>query len=82
MPILTQTDKLDNLIAMLATAFSWAHLLGEWVYEQRPLPLKKHGYLPISFFKRGLSYLRAAILAESNQPAILSLAAYVQLLSP
>ena len=27
---LTQTDKLDNLIAMLAIAFSWAHLLGEW----------------------------------------------------
>ncbi len=26
---LTRTDKLDNLIAMLAIAFSWAHLLGE-----------------------------------------------------
>lgn len=79
---LTTTDKLDNLIAMLSIAFAWAHLMGEWVYEQRPLKLKKHGYLPISFFTRGLTYLRTAILAESDQPAKIPLAVCLKLLSP
>lgn len=79
---LTTTDKLDNLIVMLAIAFAWAHLMGEWVYEQRPLKTKKHGYLPVSFFKRGLTYLRTAILAEGDMPARIPLSSCLQLLSP
>lgn len=79
---LTTTDKLDKLVILLSIAFAWAHLMGEWVYEHRPLKLKKHGYLPVSFFKRGLTYLRTAILAESEQPAKLSLASCLKLLSP
>lgn len=79
---LTKEGRLDSLIIMLAIAFAWAHLLGEWVYEQRPLKPKKHGYLPVSFFKRGLSYLRTAILASAHQPAKISLDSCIQLLSP
>lgn len=79
---LTQSRKLDNLIILLSLAFTWAHLMGEWVYKQRPLKLKKHGYLPISFFKRGLSYLRIAILADPHKPARIPLASCLQLLSP
>ena len=78
---LTTTDKLDKLIIMLAIAFAWAHLMGEWVYEQRPLKLKKHGYLPISFFKRGLTYLRTAILADAHKPARIPLASFVPVVS-
>jgi hypothetical protein len=79
---LTTVDRLDNLIVMLSIAFAWAHLMGEWVYQQRPLKLKKHGYLPVSFFKRGLLYLRTAILASPAQPARLPLSDCLQLLSP
>lgn len=79
---LIATNKLNSLIIMLSIAFAWAHLMGEWVYEQRPLKLKKHGYLPVSFFKRGLTYLRSAILAETKQPARIPLDACLQLLSP
>ena len=79
---LTQTTRLDSLIIMLAVAFAWAHLLGEWVYQQRPLKAKTHGYLPLSFFKRGLSYLRTAILAPAHQPAKISLDSCLKLLSP
>jgi hypothetical protein len=67
---------------MLSIAFAWAHLMGEWVYQQRPLKLKKHGYLPVSFFKRGLLYLRTAILASPTHPARLPLSDCLQLLSP
>lgn len=79
---LTQAARLDNLIVLLSIAFTWAHLMGEWVYKKRPLKLKKHGYLPISLFKRGLNYLRTAILAPKNKPARISLVTCIQLLSP
>lgn len=79
---LVNPNKLDKLVILLSIAFAWAHLMGEWVYEHRPLRLKKHGYLPVSFFKRGLVYLRTAILAESEQPAKLSLESCLKLLSP
>jgi len=78
---LTQESRLDNLIILLSIAFTWAHLIGEWVYEQRPLKAKKHGYLPISLFKRGLNYLRSAILAPVNKPAKISLDTCIHLLS-
>ncbi len=79
---LTQPSRLNNLIILLSLAFTWAHLVGEWVYQQRPLKLKNHGYLPVSFFKRGLNYLRTAILASDAIPARISLASCLQLLSP
>lgn len=79
---LTTFKRLDSLIIMLSIAFTWAHLLGEWVYQHRPLKLKKHGYLPISFFKRGLNYLRTAILASPFDPARISLGTCLNLLSP
>ena len=79
---LTQVSRLNNLIVLLSLAFTWAHLMGEWVYKQRPLKRKKHGYLPISLFKRGLNYLRSAILAPKNKPARISLDTCLQLLSP
>jgi hypothetical protein len=74
-------DRLDKLLALLAIAFVWAHLVGEWCYQTRPLKLKKHGYLPKSYFKRGLDALRSAILA-GYAPARISLNDCLNLLSP
>ena len=74
-------DRLDKLLALLAIAFIWAHLVGEWCYQARPLKLKKHGYLPKSYFKRGLDALRSAILA-GRAPARISLDDCLTLLSP
>lgn len=78
---LTTAERLDKLLALLAIAFAWAHLIGEWCYQQRPLKLKKHGYLPKSYFKRGLDTLRSAILA-GYAPARISLRDCLNLLSP
>lgn len=41
---LTDPKRLDKLLALLALAFTWAHLVGIWYHEQRPLKLKNHGY--------------------------------------
>ncbi len=78
---ITTSARLDKLLALLAIAFAWAHLVGEWCYEQRPLKLKTHGYLPKSFFKRGLDALRSAILA-GYAPARITLNQCLKLLSP
>jgi hypothetical protein len=78
---MTTADRLDKLLALLAIAFAWAHLVGEWYYEQRPLKLQTHGYLPKSYFKRGLDALRSAILA-GHSPARIDLDDCLKLLSP
>lgn len=78
---MTSPDRLDKLLALLALAFTWAYLVGEWCYQQRPLKLKAHGYLPKSYFKRGFDVLRSAILA-AHMPARISLDDCLKLLSP
>jgi hypothetical protein len=78
---MTTSARLDKLLALLAIAFAWAHLVGEWCYVQRPLKLKSHGYLAKSYFKRGLDALRSAILA-GHAPARISLDDCLKLLSP
>jgi hypothetical protein len=78
---LTSPRRLNTLLALLALAFAWAHLVGEWCYQQRPLKPKAHGYLPKSYFRRGLDALRSAILA-GNSPARISLDDCLKLLSP
>ena len=78
---LTTPARLNTLLALLALAFTWAHLVGEWCYQQRPLKVKAHGYLPKSYFRRGLDALRSAILAGTS-PAPISLNHCLNLLSP
>ena len=78
---LTTPTRLSTLLALPALAFTWAHLVGEWCYQQRPLKIKAHGYLPKSYFSRGLDALRSAILA-GNSPAPISLNHCLKLLSP
>jgi len=78
---MTTPERLDKLLALLTIAFAWAHLVGEWCYHVRPLKLKAHGYLPQSYFRRGLDALRSAILA-GHAPARISLDQCLKLLSP
>jgi hypothetical protein len=58
---LTDGVRLEKLIALLALAFTWAHLVGEWIHERSPIRLKKHGYKAKSIFRVGLEVLRSAI---------------------
>lgn len=59
---LTDGDRLEKLVALLALAFTWAHLVGEWVHERSPIRLKNHGYRAKSIFRVGLEVLRSAIV--------------------
>ena len=58
---MTDPERLERLLAMLALAFCLCHKLGEWLHEQKALKLKKHGRKPKSIFRRGFDLLRGAI---------------------
>jgi hypothetical protein len=59
---LKDRERLKKLIALLTLAFCWAHRVGEWLVEQHPITLKKHGRKARSIFRTGLDYLRQILL--------------------
>ncbi|MBW4465973.1 MAG: IS4 family transposase, partial [Pegethrix bostrychoides GSE-TBD4-15B] len=47
----------------------WAFLAGEWLAEQQPIVIKKHGRKAKSIFRYGFDYLRRVLLnIEQHQP--------------
>ena len=64
---LTMPDRIDKLLAILAIAFAWAHIVGEWLHEQKPLKIKNHGRLSKSIFRHGLSKLRNILANLDNK---------------
>jgi len=55
---LTELDRIEMLLALLAITFCRAHLLGEWLHEQKPIPTKSHHRPATSIFRYGLDWLR------------------------
>ena len=55
---LRETERLKKMVALLALAFCWAHKVGEWVSQGKPLPIKQHGRKAKSIFWCGLDHLR------------------------
>ena len=59
---LVHEDRIEKLVALLAIACSWAHIVGEWVAKQHPLKIKTHGHREKSLFRYGLDYLQYLLL--------------------
>ena len=55
---LAELDRIETLLVLLAIAFCWVHLLGEWLHEQKPIPIKSHHRPAIRIFRYGLNWLR------------------------
>ena len=58
---LTEHKKIDKLITLLAIGFAWAHKVGEWKAELKPIPLKKlrnQRRPQNSYFRLGLDIIR------------------------
>jgi len=51
---LTKLDRIEKLLALLTIAFCWAHLLGEWLHEQKSIPIKSRHRPAIRIFRYGL----------------------------
>jgi hypothetical protein len=59
---LVHGERIEKLFALMAIAFCWAHLVGEWLNEIKPLKVKKHRRLQKSIFRYGLDYMRSILL--------------------
>ena len=55
---LANSVRIKKLLALLAIAFCWAHIVGEWLAEHKPIKIKKHGRLAKSIFRLGFDKLR------------------------
>ncbi len=54
---MTFPDRIDKQIALLAIAFSWCHVTGEWHASQKSIKIKKHGRKAVSLFRPGLDHI-------------------------
>jgi len=59
---LTHPERVNKLLALLSISFCWAHLIGEWRQQIKPIKIKKHQRRAISIFRYGLDYLREILL--------------------
>ena len=80
---MTDLDKMDKLMGLLALAFTWCLVVGHWKYgEASQLPLNKHGRPAKSLFRLGLDLLRRVLknyCSKTNQDNFLRL---LNVLSP
>lgn len=77
----SEPERLKKLIALLALAFCWAHVVGEWLSQQKPLKTKKHGRLAKSIFRYGLNHLRRILCNLSDYSQRIAFHRVIQLLS-
>jgi hypothetical protein len=59
---LKEPERLSRMIALLSIGLCWAFLTGEWLAEQKPIVVKKHGRKAKSIFRYGFDYLRRVLL--------------------
>ena len=62
---LTKPDRISKMMALLSIAFVWAHKIGEWQADIKPIRFKKfQNYIcpQNSYFRHGLDWLRRVIL--------------------
>jgi hypothetical protein len=59
---LNNSERISKLVALLTLALCWAHRVGEWLTEQKPIVIKKHGRKAKSIFRTGFDCLRRIVL--------------------
>lgn len=77
----TDPARLKKLLALLALAFCWAVIVGQWLVEQKALKLKKHGRLVKSIFRHGLDHLRRILCNLQSLAQRVAFRRVIQLLS-
>mgnify|MGYP000045950831 FL=1 len=63
---ITDLDRINKLVAVLAVTFCWCHITGEWLHQQKSIKIKKHGRPAVSIFRYGLDFLREIVLNLSD----------------
>ena len=78
---LLHPERLKKLIALLALAFCWAHIIGEWLTLKQPLKIKKHGRKACSIFRHGFDHLRRILCNLASIPQQVAFRQVTKLLS-
>ncbi len=58
---LKEMERLSKLVALLTLAMCWALRTGDWLTQQKAIPIKKHGRKAKSVFRVGCDYIREAM---------------------
>lgn len=66
---LVDRERIAKLVALLALAFTWAHLVGLWLAQAKPPAIKNHGRPARSLFRSGLDQLQYVLLNLAHQRA-------------
>jgi hypothetical protein len=74
-------ERLKKLLALLAFAFCWAHVIGEWLTRQQPLKIKKHGRKARSIFRHRFDHLRHILCNLMSRPQQVAFRQVTKLLS-
>lgn len=77
----TDAERLKQLLALVALAFCWAHVVGEWLSAQKPLPIQRHGRKAVSIFRHGLDHLRRILCNQLCKAERVALRRVIKLLS-
>lgn len=77
----TDAERLRKLLAVVALAFCWAHVTGEWLARRKPLPLKQHGRKAVSLFRHGFDHLRRILCNQTCKADRVALRVVIKLLS-
>lgn len=77
----THPERLKKLIALLAIAFCWAHIIGQWLTQAKPLKIKKHGRPARSIFRHGFDHLRRILCNLVSRPQQVAFRQVTKLLS-
>lgn len=77
----TDAERLKKLLALVALAFCWAHVVGEWLSAQKPLPIKQHGRKAVSIFRHGLDHLRRILCNQLCEAERVAFRRVIKLLS-
>lgn len=61
---ITDPDKIEKVVFVLAIAFCWAHRMGDIQDQIQAIEVKTHGRKARSLFREGLNLIRRAIFAR------------------
>jgi hypothetical protein len=64
---LTELERIEKLVALLAIAFVWCYILGEWKNAQKEIQIKKHGRKAISIFRYGYDHIREILFQGTSR---------------
>lgn len=63
---LKHDERLEKLLALLALAFTFAFLVGDWQAQQQPIRIKRHGRKERSLFRLGLDHLSRILFGQPH----------------